>query len=535
MRIGTESFGGIAPKIAARSLPAAGAQTAVNCKLGSTDLRPWKAPVFAQTPTKTGEKKALFLYADQYWFHWITDVNVVRCPVAQDTFNRVYFTGDGIPKMTANDVAIQGGGTNYPNASYSLGVPAPAASPTVAATGTITDPDVTMIEARAYVYTYVSAYGEEGPPCLASVTVDVAPGQSVALSAMSAAPAGDYNISAKRIYRTNTGSAATEYQFVAEIPVANTTYSDSIASAALGEVMLSLDWDMPPADLAGLIALPNGSLAGFSGNQLCFSEPYQPHAWPIRYRIPTDYPIVAIGAYGISVLVTTTGLPYVVTGDTPGAMSREKAEKGQACVSKRGMVDMGYAVVYPGPDGLWLAGQGVLQRATEKIMSRSDWQALTPSSIIGCMYDSKYVGFYSNGTPGAFIFDPVTSDFTTSDLYATATFLVPASGKLYLQIGNDIKQWDAGDPLSFTWRSKKFQLPYSSNMGAARVVADSYPVTFKFVSDGVLKLTRTVADGRPFRLPAGFLSDLVEFEVSGTSAVAAVYVAETMDELLQQR
>jgi hypothetical protein len=531
MLVKAEQFGGVAPKIAPRLLPPTAAQIAVNCKLGSGSLRPWKVPLFVQAPTKTGTKQSLFLYTNQYWFHWLTDVNAVKCPIAGDTWERVYYTGDGVPKMTANDIAVQGGGTNYPNNSYTLGVPAPAASPSAAATGTITNTDVTMIETRAYIYTYVSAYGEEGAPCLASATIDVAPGQSVNLSSMSAAPSGSFNIATKRIYRTNTGDTTTAYQFVAEIPVSNTTYSDTIASAALGEVLPSLDWDMPPASLSGLIALPNGSLAGFYGNQLCFSEPYQPHAWPIKYRMPTDYPLVAIGAFGTSILVTTTGMPYVVTGLEPGSMTSEKAEKGEACVSKRGLVDMGYAVVYPGPDGLWIAGPGILQKATDKIMARDDWQSFNPSSITGCLFDGKYIGFYNNGTPGAFVFDPITQDFTTTDIYATAVFLVQATGKLYLQIGNDINQWDAGATAkTYTWHSKQFQMNRSLSMSAAKVIADAYPVTFKFFSDGVLKLTQTVANARPFRLPSGFLSDSVEFEVSGTNVISGAFVVESMED-----
>jgi hypothetical protein len=609
MRVGTETFGGIAPKIAARSLPQTAAQTAHNCKLGSSSLRPWMIPQFVSTPTKAGTKQSLFLYSGQYWFHWLTDVNAVKCPIAGDTWERVYFTGDGIPKMTANDIAVQGGGTNYPNNAYTLGVPAPATSPTLAVsgavgtasiaevhiipattflvtvlehlyfsattsiafsdTGTVLTPvsgvpvtgqyvlsaagaytfaaadvgrtvmitylytqnDVTMIETRAYVYTYVSIYGEEGPPCLASTTVDIAPGQSATVSGMDAAPTGAFHIATKRIYRTNTGSSSTAYQFVAEVPVASTTYVDSIASSALGEVMISLDWDMPPAGLSGLINLPNGSLAGFTGNQVCFSEPYQPHAWPIGYRLTTDYPIVAIGAFGTSILVTTTGMPYLITGSVPGSMTQEKAEKGESCVSKRGLVDMGYAIVYPGPDGLWLAGPGVLQKATEKIMARSDWQAFNPSSITGCMYDGKYIGFYNNGTPGSFVFDPATSDFTTASIYATAACIVPQTGKLYLQIGDSLNQWDAGASAeTLTWRSKKFQMNRSLNMAAAKVIADGYPVTFKLISDGVLKLTRVVTDTRPFRLPSGFLSDCIEFEVSCENVIDAVYVVESMED-----
>mgnify|MGYP001502416508 CR=1 FL=1 len=71
----------------------------------------------------------------------------------------------------------------------------------------------------------------------------------------------------------------------------------------MAEVIPSTDWIAPPDDdtalypdgpMKGLISLPGGILAGFTGKRICFSEPFLPHAWPVNYRITLEEEIVGI-------------------------------------------------------------------------------------------------------------------------------------------------------------------------------------------------------------------------------------------------
>ncbi|HKJ91866.1 MAG TPA: hypothetical protein VJ957_01805, partial [Longimicrobiales bacterium] len=63
------------------------------------------------------------------WFNWNRRVNCVLGPVANDYRNRRYFTGDGPPKKTGNDLAIPGSGSPplLPADWLHMGVKAPAA------------------------------------------------------------------------------------------------------------------------------------------------------------------------------------------------------------------------------------------------------------------------------------------------------------------------------------------------------------------------------------------------------------------------
>ena len=578
MLININTFTGMIPKLAPRLLPDTAAQTATNIKMVSGNLKPWLIPLSVATPSKGGTKTSIYkVHSDgtDYWLHWVNyDVNVCESPIANDDFVRIYWTGDGVPKMAPLSVAISGG-TGYPVASYALGIPAPESSPTITvvtptaysamATYAINDlctyetkiyqcittisvaeawtaahwqsPDPILIESRAYVVTYVSAYGEEGPPCNPTIPKDVVAGQQVDITDMPSAPNGNYNVTQKRLYRTNTGTSTTEYQLVATLAVGNDEYNDILANTDLVEVLPSTTWDPPLYDLAGLIVLPNGCFAGFSGKVFCMSVPYMPHAWPTEYQIVVADPIVGLGAYGTSVLITTEGAPYIATGSDPAAMTIERLEEGYACTSKRGIVDMGYSIVYPTPFGLMSAGVGGVGLATKDIFSKADWLALSPSTMDGYHYAGNYFGFSDTAS---FMFNPQNGTYVTlgTGLVAsspTAGYHDPETGEFYLLIGGVIYQWDAGaTAASLTWKSKPFVAPYPVNFGAAQVSADTYTsLTCKFCADGVLKLTQTVANANPFRLPGGFRATVWEIEISGVNVVNQVSLGSTMADLAQ--
>lgn len=84
--------------------------------------------------------------------------------------------------------------------------------------------------------------------------------------------------------------------------------------------------------IKGIISLPNGSLAGFVGNILCFSEPYHPHAWPVSYQKYVDKPIVALGAFGTTIAVLTADKPYLAVGSHSSNVVMEAMDLGHACI-----------------------------------------------------------------------------------------------------------------------------------------------------------------------------------------------------------
>ena len=382
---------------------------------------------------------------------------------------------------------------------------------------------------RMYVCTYVTAAGEEGPPSGPSPVVTVGDGQTVNLTMIPGPPAGNYNVNRVRFYRTSSG----QFLFVGEVAAGNTTAVDAVSELALGEALPSRGWIAPPEDLHGTIALPNGGMAGISGNQVCMCVPYQYHAWPITNRRAFNDPPQALAAFGSSLLVATTGEPHVMTGQDPASMYSEKLELAYPCIGPRGMADLGYAALYPSTEGLVMVGVGVARLATEEIWTKEQWMSYNPSTLYGIGHNGKYFGFYDTGTEQAgFIFDPQRKDLVKLNMYATAGYSDPASGNLYLMVDDDIVVWNAGTiRLTKTWISPPREAPRPVNPGVAKVKCDTFPVTFSLYADEVLVHIRTVTNNAPFRLPGGYLAERFTVVISGTGTVRQVHVAETMDDI----
>jgi hypothetical protein len=396
------------------------------------------------------------------------------------------------------------------------------------------------VSTREYVYTWVTNLDEESAPSLPSALVDTLDGDSVTISAFDTAPSTNRVVSSINLYRTLTGTAGTDYQFVANFPVATTTYTESMKDAALGAILPSDTWDPPPSDLFALTTSPNGFLVGASGNQVCFCEPGYPHAWPFDYRLQTDYPIVGIGLTGATTFVLTQGQPYAIFGSDPRNMTMRRIEASEACVSKRSIVAWSGAVFYAGPNGLMKATDTSLINVTAGLFTREQWQStLIPSSIVGSIYQGLYVGFYTDGVSnsGTFIMDPNMPEtgILKFDTVFNGAFTDRSTGDMYLTDGTNLLLWNGGADSTVTWRSKIFVNEAPLNMGAARVVATAYPVTFNLYdgSTGTLIATRTIANSEPVRLPAGKLYDQLQMEVVSSSSITvrSVAAAESMYEL----
>lgn len=545
-----QTFGGKAPKVYARLLPPDMAQEAINTRLDSGRLEPWKANASATiTPvasyTISANTKTLFKYNNSSWIGSNEDLNIVRSPIAEDQYERVYVSGiggaTGYPRMTTS--GLVGNGTYY-----KLGIPDPGDLDSVTLSPTTSDKTEEEVPvSRAYVFTYVSAYGEEGPPSTALVgqLVDVYSDQTVTVN-FPANPTGNHNLTKKRLYRTDPNGT---FRFVADVLLANDTYSDTVSDTSLGEALPSSTWAAPPDNVAadhkdgpllGLISLPNGILAGFCGQTVCFSEAFQPHAFPDDYKLTVKSDIVAIAPLSTGVLVLTKEKPAIVQGLDPSSMSMMEVDSTLSCVSKRSVVDMGEYCLYASPDGLVMATDRGLNVITESILTRDQWQALSPSSIIGFHWEGHYIGFYSNGTESkGFIFDPRggKNSYVKLDFHATAGYNDLQNDELYLVVsGSVVKFAAATSNLSFTWKSRKFYSPRPLNPGVAKVDCDSYSSapTFKLYADGSLKHSQTVSNSNLFRLPSGYKANEFEIQLEGSVSINEVCVYESAGELGDQ-
>ncbi len=495
-----DRFAGIAPGVSPRLLADQFGQIAENIDFESGRL--------VSTKTDTDEftlanstRRSIYKYeygsSSSVWLQWNEEVDVVPGPIPGDTTDRLYFTGDDYPRIGWSTTIVSG--SSYPNNSYRLGVPAPSSAPTVAISGdvdeTLTPNDV------SYVYTYVTADGREGPPSAPSTVVEMVDGQTATLTLTNETFASGHNLgsgSLKRIYRSNTGSTNTQFQFVKQIPIADESEPDSSDSATLGEVLPSDTWIGPPDDdtslypdgqLKGLIPLAQGTMAGFTGKRFCLSEPFLPHAWPIQYRITTEEDIVAIASTSNGVAALTDGQPYFITGTDPSAMTAIRVDLAQACVNEHSVVDMGDYVLYAGPDGLCSVQSAQGSVVTEGQISVKQWNAdFSPTTYRAFRHEGTYVAFHGSG---GWVYDPRGGEAALSTLDISTDvrggYRNPKDGQLYIIVGNKIKKYQGGSTdNTLKFKSKKFVTPAPVSMGWVSVNADVYPVTVKVYGDGTL-------------------------------------------------
>jgi hypothetical protein len=550
-------FGGENRALHPKALPDNVGTLSRNQKPGRGDLRPWRIAL-AVASVPAGRKSIYRMGRDvasdaSYWLSWPTRVHAVRGFDAEDTTERTYFTGDGAPKVTDNILALAG--APYPTATRPLGLPAPASALSVSVnSGAWTGAD----NSYYYVYTHVNDWGWESAPSPVSAEVVRKTDATVTLSGFAAVPAGNYQINRLRLYRTQTGaSGSTEFFFLREIAVGTASTTDD--NRDLGEVLPTGTWLAPPADLTRLTALWNGMLAGISGNAVRLCEPYTPYAWPPAYDlVPPDAKPVAIGYFGQSLLVLTTGRPLLASGSSPEAMDQAPLELPQGCVSADSVVSMGAGVAWASEDGLCWYGSNGPRILTAGVMTREDWQALRPSSIVGQMYEGLYFGSYDDGSGRkGFMIDPMnpTGIFFLDTGYEAMHF-DELQDQLYVLDGTQIKRWDAGSTfMTAKFRTKVHQAPSALSFSCAEVVADAYPLTLRVEALGLqasevsavlaavqsglvsaptptsLRYTATVMGRDGFRLPGGFTAPDWQIEIESATPVQEVSVATSMAEL----
>lgn len=449
-------FSGEIPRLLPRLLPDTGAQHAENIRLDDGGLKPVRKAAVAHVFTGLTDIQTIYKWGAT-WLSWNTVVNAVPGPVATD---RLYYTGDGTPKMRVGSTV------------YELAVPYPTAALTVTLGG-VGSGDVTT---RLYVYTWVTDFGEESEPCPISADVAWQSGKTVTLSGFQATPAGR-NITKQRIYRSQSSNQSGTDLFLIEERAASTSnYVDTHAPDDFQEVLPSRDWNQPPADLAGLIPLPNGMMAGFSGKQLCFCEPYRPHAWPEKYRMTAAFPIVGLGAYGTTVVAGTEGYPYVASGNSPESMIEERIEVNLPCINGRGLVDLGYSVAYPSNDGLVVVSNGAATVATDTLFTRPKWQKLGPSTMIGGQFAGRYFASYTyTELDGSITKGTRIIDLTGQQPFVLRATIAPTAfhydlptGQLYYLVDDTVYEWDALGELNevMTWTSKRIVLDQPASFGA---------------------------------------------------------------------
>ena len=407
-------------------------------------------------------------------------------------------------------------------------------------------PNPAISESILYCYTYVTVNDEESLPSPASAAALWSyPINNTVGNIVTSPEATARGVNRIRIYRSQTSDlGVTDFYFVAEISAGVPAYAHFITTTPLAEPITSLDNDLPINSLRGLISLPNGMMAAFSGKQLYFCEPFIPHAWPSKYSLTVDYPIVALVSFGSTIAVLTTGTPYVVQGTHPDSLVMERIEQNLPCLAAQGVADLGYTAIYPSTEGLVSISPSGAQVISKAMFTLEQWEAFVPASFVAGVHDGRYVfSFYDLAafTRRVGIVDMTgqTPFYVEGNTAIAAMFYRIQTGDLYLlrgvETGTEIVRWERGDHFAFRWKSKRFELPSKVSFGA--IIVDTDPIagaaeTFAcdVLADGVV--IRTITNANQIeRLPDTAETKRWEIEVRGTVSVTAIRMGITPDDL----
>lgn len=648
-------FGGMIPKFGTRLLPQNASVVANNLKLQSGQLRPLRAPELIAEPNKPTPAMSVYLARQdidtQAWFSWVEDVDVVRAPLPVETESRYYWTGEGNPKFATYTLAVTGGGDDYPASALEIGIPTPQTAPTVTPDASGSGSNIT----RFYCYTYFSELGEESAPSPVSALTTGKTDDVWAISGMDAVPAnsgtgtashsagvttftngssvkhwlrvgdeiviggdnvlvtelptaasfkipGDYSAETtwarannwntanmkRRLYRT-AGSLAT-FQLVDDD--VSTTHDDSLSdSEILGDDLITQGWVPPPIGIQGMTVHPSGALVAFVKNLLCFSVPYQPHAWREADQLATDYEIVGIAVYGTEIGLGTKGSAYVASGVEPESMTLQAVKGIYPCLSKRSIASIGNGFIYSTRHGMAVVGNEGISLLTENFFTKDEWDAYNPLSIITALaYGRIYLSYTRTDNSKAMIIMD-GEILTSADVVAYELYTDEASGELYITDEDGIKIWDSLNsyPLIASYQSKDFVSPMPVNIGAAKIDFDaaintddqeilqetidaiiasnaiilssgnahgslnskrynnqtvnssdiletpdlppSNLITFILRRNDEIVATRTISNKNVFRLPAGYKDDVFSVQVISQTTIREIRFAETPEAL----
>jgi hypothetical protein len=442
-----EALGGMLPAIDQNLLPDNQAALAQNTWMYSGAIAGMNSPTTVAALNNSATNKIFripnnfvdSLHLSDALFIEFQDLNTdtLRSQVVGETFDRYYFASPSQQPQYNTKARIAAGNTGA-NAPFLLGIPTPGIAPGVSPAGGSSATNRTT----AYVYTWVSAYGEEGPPSPpTTVTGKIDATWNIAVTAAAAGDLGtNRNLARVRIYRTVTSSAGVATFFlVVDQPIGTLTFADTLTDTVVSQniSLSSTTWSAPPVDLQGLVAMPNGIFVGWRNNEVWFCEPFRAHAWPPQYALAVDFPIVGLGVTGQTLVVCTQSFSFAISGIHPSVMSQSKLASLEPCMSRGSIVSSPEGVYYASPNGLVLAAQGTIKNTTASFITKDKWNQVLSTTTLATLRAGKLAtgAYYCWGSvrPGVFqpgMFQDGTTVGGTPNIIQKADFTGAINGAL---------------------------------------------------------------------------------------------------------
>ena len=428
------NFNGIAPRFDDNLKPGY-ATTAENIDLSNGKIRPVSDDLLIEANTTS--VNSIFYHsatwysgADKYYLSWrIGDYDLL-----------IYLTA-GVPYKTVGSVSAPLGQTRL-------------VAPTLAdgGAGLLDDTYSYFITTTRSVGGYTD---ESGPSAVASITV------ALKQVTVTAPTISDSLVTFWNIYRISNSSG--EYQFVAQVAAATSSYTDNIIDADLDTAPTvfytsdqgnEITWDKPLIAFDGMATdIESGLIMAWKDSTLYWNEPGYPDAWPSFYNMNFPSTIQRVIPFAGSWAIMTEKGPFRVDGTHPELLQQSKVLGKEPCISTAACLTS-RGVAYESDSGIVLFNLIDTKVITDSVFTEQ-WFKDNIDSDSAFMLENDNI-IYLFHDDGILIGDSRVAPiiWTTSTIIATAAAVRKDLGELYFLDSAGITQLAGGSgSKTWTWQS----------------------------------------------------------------------------------
>lgn len=355
--------------------------------------------------------------------------------------------------------------------TYRMGMPTPAAAPTVALGNAGDAPSD-----RLFSYSWKNRHGDIGG-LSPKGEVSVGHNGNVNISGMVEPPAGEgWDTQGLRIViyldseTTGLPSPVHEFAFGTAQPI-------NLMLAGLTPAFARRQYSgdtLPPLGIQRVQAHPNGFWVGHVGNQVRMSEVGDVSVWPPEHSVT----IPAGDIVGLLVYIDRIHVfpkdspPEVISLEHPRYPQRTLSAIPWPCVSGASVVGTGMGVFYASESGI-VGMQGISGNlVTQNHFDRRSFKAFNPELIRAYQLNGVYTVF-GNGRGFRLDIQTAQGPFDISELSSEPTDVKVADGTVYGIRDGAVYAYETSDSnRHFRWTSGLFRLPYPQTMGAFQVRGD---------------------------------------------------------------
>jgi len=455
--------GGYNSRIAAHLLPNNQAQEYNNIDATSGSLRSVKGNI--DTGVVINEFFTWY-YAKNKWYSRSIDSDFIE-------FREKLYVSDGTKLKVYDGSSLKDVGILEPSNILTISVTTPTTEPTE--------------NTYSYVYTYYNSItGIESKPSLPSNEVTGA--LDITIDGFQASTQN--NNDTYRLYRI--GGGLTQYTLVKELSYTTSSTTDTTTTdleLAGNHILDTINDDIPPIGLK-YITEAYAMLFGAVNDKLYFSSIARPHAWPVFNYIDFDGPITGIGAIASGILVFTKFKTYIITGNTPGTLSKFLLDGSLGCLSHKSIQALSGSIIWLSNNGLSLSNGNGIQTPTLSVIENLNIDTIYSSALVDGVY---YLSYYTAlGTKIVAYDNRYNSVLKFIDGFGK--YLQGSKSNLYQYNNGTLSQLLVGSPIPIKYRSpiltegsytnyktyKDFYIKYNGNF-TLQIFIDSVKVLNKSI------------------------------------------------------